>query len=64
MREVDFYSFSQDADSILNNEDGRQRLKDAGIKGARDVGEWVAELLEKSLQCPQIAEDLRKFVGL
>ena len=61
---MDFYSFSQDADSVLNNEDGRQRLKGAGIKVAKDVGEWVAELLEKSLQRPQIAKDLRQFVGI
>ena len=42
----------------------RQRLKDAGIKVAKDVGEWVAELLEKSLQRPQIAKDLCQFVGI
>ena len=35
---VQFFSFSQDNDSVLNSEEGRQRLKNVGIDTPRRWG--------------------------
>ena len=59
---VQFYSFSQDRDSILNSEDGRRRLQGAGIGTPQDVGDWLAEIFEQQLDQDELAENLRTLV--
>ena len=61
-RKVKFYSFSQDRDSILNTEDGRSKLRDAGIGTPQDVGDWLAHIFESQLDQDELSQKLRKFV--
>ncbi len=61
-RKVQFYSFSQDRDSILNSDDGRDKLRGAGIGTPQDVGDWLAEIFEQQLDQDELAEKLRELV--
>lgn len=59
-RDVDFYSFSQEPDSILNHEEGRKLLEDVGIHGVKDVGIWIVEKLKTQLDQPNLATKLQE----
>ncbi|KAL5491679.1 hypothetical protein EMCRGX_G017011 [Ephydatia muelleri] len=59
-RDVDFYSFSQEPDSSLNNEKGRKTLKDVGIHRIKDVGVWIVEKLKTHLDQPDMANKLQE----
>lgn len=59
-RDVDFYSFSQEPDSTLNNEQGRKVLEDVGIHGVNDVGVWIVEKLKTQLDQPNLAIKLQE----
>ena len=50
---VQFFSFSQDRDSILNSPDGRSRLQEVGIRTTTDVGDWLADTFEQQLDQDQ-----------
>jgi hypothetical protein len=61
-RSVQFFSFSQDRDSILNTPEGRGKLQQAGIKTTQDVGDWIADTFESKLDQDELASKLRDFV--
>ena len=56
-----FCSFKQDADSILNNDKGRKKLRDVGIKTPTDVGRWVAETFRENFKQRDVAVKLKDF---
>lgn len=53
-------SFSQDSDSILNSEEGRQKLSDIGIVSQDYVGQWLVGKL-KNFQ-KEMAEKLYEYL--
>ena len=59
---VQFFSFSQDNDSVLNSEEGRQRLKDVRIDTPLEVGEWLVEVFRKDFGEEQLADQLDSFI--
>ncbi len=61
-RKVQFFSFSQDRDSILNTPDGRSKLQGAGIGTPQDVGDWLAHIFESQLDQDELAKKLRDLV--
>lgn len=61
---VMFCSFKQDADSVLNNEAGRKKLKDVGINTPKDVGDWLVEIFRKSFKQREVAAKLKDFMRL
>ena len=62
-QKVMFCSFKQDADSILNNEEGRKKLKGVGIKTPTDVGSWVTETFRKDFKQRDVAAKLETFMS-
>ena len=59
---VQFFSFSQDRDSVLNSPEGREKLQKAGIGTPQDVGDWLARIFESQLDQDELAEKIRTFV--
>ena len=59
---VQFFSFSQDSDSVLNSEEGRQKLKNVGIDTPLEVGEWLVEVFRKNFGEEQLADQLDAFI--
>ena len=59
---VQFFSFSQDRDSVLNTDDGRRKLQKAGIGTTLDVGDWLADIFEQQLEQDELAQQLRQIV--
>ena len=59
--EIEFCSFSQDNDSVLNNDKGRERLKDVGIKTPMEVGDWLVETFRNRFGQDTLADNLRDF---
>ena len=59
---VQFFSFSQDRDSILNTPDGRSKLRGAGIGTPQDVGDWLAKIFESQLDQDELAKKLHDLV--
>ena len=62
-RTMDFFSFCQDGDSILNCDEGRETLKRVGIYSTSKVGEWIEKELRDHMQHEKIAEALHKFLS-
>ena len=62
-QEVMFCSFKQDADSILNNPEGRKKMKEVGIKTPTDVGSWIAETFRKCFKQRDVARRLESFMS-
>ena len=60
--EVQFFSFSQDRDSVLNTPEGREKLQCAGIEPPQSVGVWLAKIFESQLDQDELAKTLLKFV--
>ena len=60
---VMFCSFEQDADSVLNNEEGRKKMKKVGIHLPTDVGEWVVETFKKIFKQSDVAATLEYFMS-
>ena len=56
-----FCSFKQDADSILNNGEGRKKLGDVGIDLPKDVGDWVVDTFRMSFKQRDLAARLKYF---
>ena len=61
-RKVQFFSFSQDRDSVLNSDEGRQKLKDVGIGSPQDVGEWLVEVFQRDFGQETLASQLESFI--
>ena len=58
--DIMFCAFSLDQDSTLHEKEGRRRLRNAEIKSAKDVGDWIIDLLRSQKQ-PKAADSLQKF---
>ena len=61
-RTVKFFSFSQDNDSVLNVDEGRQRLRDVGIGTPPEVGEWLVDVFKNRFEQDDLAARLHSFV--
>lgn len=61
-QKVEFFSFNQDNDSVLNSEEGRQRLRDVGIGTPLEVGEWLVEVFRKDFGEERLADQLDSFI--
>ena len=57
-----FYSFAQDNDSVLNTEEGREKLKDVGIGSPLQVGEWLTEVFRRDFDNERLANQLEPFM--
>ncbi len=60
--QIMFCSFSQDNDSVLNCEEGRQKLRNVGISTPSEVGDWLVETFRKRFGQDDLADRLRDFV--
>ena len=58
-----FCSFKQDADSILNNEEGRKTLRGVGIDLPKDVGDWVVDTFKNFFKQRDLAAKLKYFMS-
>ena len=61
-RTVKSFSFSQDNDSVLNTDEGRQRLRDVGIGTPPEVGEWLVDVFKNRFGQDDLADRLQSFV--
>ena len=61
--EVQFFSFSQDMDSVLNSPDGRRRLEEVGIGSPRDVGAWLVQVFREDFGQESLANRLESFTA-
>ena len=61
-QQVQFCSFSQDNDSVLKREEGRQRLREVGISTPETVGAWLVEVFRKDFGQEQLADRLEPFI--
>ena len=57
-----FCSFKQDIDSLLNCEEGRQTLRDVGIKTPPEVGDWLVETLKETFGQDELANQLHQVL--
>ena len=57
---MDLFSLKVDNDSLLKCHEGQQNIRDAGIKGIKDVGTWIVEALEEHLKEMDTAKALKK----
>ena len=55
-----FCSFNQEADSDLNNKEGRQRLRDVGICSASEIRDWLMDTFNMLGQ-DDMSQRLRKY---
>ena len=62
--QIQFCSFSQDNDSVLNCDEGRQRLRDVGISTPLEVGDWLVDTFRWRFGQDELADRLRDFVHL
>ena len=60
---IGLYSFSQDGDSFLDSKEGRETLRNVGIKSFVDVGEWIENELRNYMKQSVVADNLRKFLN-
>lgn len=58
-----FCSFEQDSDSVLNNEEGRKKMKKVGINMPADVGKWVVDTFKKTFKQSDVAAMLDNFMS-
>ena len=62
MRTVELYSLKVDNDSLLKSQEGQQNIRDAGIKGVKDVGRWIVRTLEEHVKERNTAESLKCYL--
>ena len=48
------------ADSELATSEGRRRLQEAGIKGHKEIAQWIIDTLNRRGQC-ELADKMKKF---
>jgi hypothetical protein len=54
--------FSFDNDSKLNTEEGKERLRKAGLNDELDVGRWIAAKLQNYEQ-DDVSQNVTKFIA-
>ena len=64
LRCLGLYSLKLDKDSLLKSEKGQQNIRDAGIKGVKDVGRWIVTSLEEHLKEIATAGKLKDYLNL
>ena len=52
-----------DNDSLLKSREGQQNIRDAGIKGVKDVGKWIVKSLEEHLKENATAQMLKTYLS-
>ena len=60
--QTQFFSFCQDNDSVLNTDEGREKLREVGIGTPLQVGEWLVEVFKKDFDQDQLANQLEPFI--
>ena len=60
--QIQFFSFCQDKDSVLNSDSGRKKLKKVGIGTPRQVGEWLVKVFREDFKQNELANQLEVFV--
>ena len=60
---VDFFSFSQDNDSVLNCPEGRESLRAVGVGTPETVGEWLVDVFRRDFGQEQLADKLETFIA-
>ena len=53
--------FSFDNDSNLNTDEGKEKLRNVGLKDELDVGRWIAEKLQNDEQ-NDVAQNVLTFI--
>ena len=48
-------------DSELSSSEGRRRLEEAGIRGHKEIAQWILDTLNRKGQC-ELADKLKKFL--
>ena len=61
--QVQFFSFCQDKDSVLNSNEGRKKLKAVGIESPLQVGEWLVKVFREDFQQEELADQLEVFMN-
>ena len=64
MRCLGLYSLKVDNDSLLKCDEGEKNIRDAGIKGVKDVGRWIVKCLEEHLKEKATARMLETYLHL
>ena len=59
---VKFCSFDQIWSSNLDSEEGREKLREVGIKTVADVGEWLVGVFRDRFDQEDLADRLESFI--
>ena len=59
---MNYFSFCQDRDSVLNCPEGRQKLESVGVASPQDVGDWLVDVFRNKLDQNELADRLHDFV--
>ena len=57
-----FFSFNQDKDSVLNCEEGRQKLRNVNIGTPLEVGDWLVDTFKMKFGQEDLAARLNSFI--
>ena len=60
--QVKFFSFNQDKDSVLNCEEGREKLRNVGIGTPQNVGDWLVDTFKRKFGQEDLATRLNSFI--
>ena len=60
--QIQFFSFCQDNDSVLNTDLGREKLKEVGIGTPLRVGEWLVKVFRREFDQDELATQLEPFM--
>ena len=60
---MQFFSFCQDKDSVLNSDSGRKKLREVGIGTPLQVGEWLVKVFKEDFKQNELADQLEVFVN-
>lgn len=58
---IKFCSLTQARRSFLNNEEGQETMRKAGILTPKDIEHWIKEVLEHNIQQKDLANKLGIF---
>ena len=58
---IKFCSLTQARRSLLNNEEGQETMRKAGILTPKDIEHWIKEVLERDIQQKDLADKLGLF---